>query len=179
MNSVDKSINQTQTKNIKPGNGNSFNLKFEILKNNKMVELKNLDKLNCKNSESNRFITTSVDRTNDQSKLKSNISNKIKENNPIDKKTSANLVGEKKIKNQMSFDINIKNGGLSDLLVSQNKSRNYQSSFGKNNIFISDKTPSYNSINMKANNNILKEGFVSKTIKSKSNIEFESSNINY
>ena len=63
-----------------------------------MVELKNLDKINCKNSESNRFITTSVDRTNDQSKLKSNISNKIKENNPIDKKTSANLVGEKKIK---------------------------------------------------------------------------------
>ena len=120
-----------------------------------------------------------MDRTHENSKQKSINQNKIKDSHTIEKKTSSSIVGETKIKNQMSFDMNIKNGGLSEVLISQNKSRNYQSSFGKNNIFNSDKSPSFSSTNMKPNNNVLKDGFVSKTIKSKSNIEFESSKINY
>ena len=176
---INKSITQNNPKYI-PNNGNNLNLKLEMLyNNNKVGELKNLEKIHhSKNSELYRFMTTSVERKSEVLKQKSFSNNKndkviIKESINFEKKKTNNyIINDIKPNNQMSFEVNLNNGGLTDLLVNQNKSRNYQSSFGKNNIFNSDKTPTYSSINIK-NNNLLKDNLITKTIQPKSNVKFE------
>lgn len=148
--------------------------KLDSFSKNTITELKYLEKLHqSKNANMNHFLAYSLERTKKINKQKF-----VKVINAKDKKMSSFMDNDINSNSKISHDIIQKNIKVSQLLTNQNKSRNFQTIFGKNATLNTDKPLGSEILTMKNNKNVLKDSFVLKTLKTFSNVEYNKTFVN-
>jgi hypothetical protein len=174
ISNINKAFLNAESKKNHLSHDTSEKNKLNTLKNNSILELKNLEKIhNAKNSDLHHFLTSSVDRTKDINKQKL-----IKSNNVTNKQISSFMDNDLINKGHINIDIIQKKGIVSEVLSNRNKSRNNQTIFEKNILFNTERNTGNKTLNYKYNKNFAKDAFALKTLKSFSNIDYNKSYVN-